>query len=84
MMFLSTCYPPTNPKTPNQTHKNVALNTPRQLKNNDKSWTQCFISSNINDQGLSSGGNEAGLITPFIGLEIPTTPKILRQSLEAL
>ncbi len=48
--------PPTNPKTPNQTRKNVALNTPRQLKNNDKSWTQCFISSYINDQGLSSGG----------------------------
>ncbi len=48
--------PPTNPKTPNQTRKNVALNTPRQLKNNDKSWTQCFISSCINDQGLSSGG----------------------------
>ncbi|GAA7279804.1 DNA methyltransferase [Helicobacter pylori] len=34
--------PPTNPKTPNQTRKNVALNTPRQLKNNDKSWTQCY------------------------------------------
>ncbi|WP_441696547.1 type ISP restriction/modification enzyme [Helicobacter pylori] len=53
--------PPTNPKTPNQTRKNVALNTPRQLKNNDKSWTQCFISSHINDQGLSSGGNGAGV-----------------------
>ncbi len=52
--------PPTNPKTPNQTRKNVVLNTPRQLKNNDKSWTQCFISSCINDQGLSSGGNGAG------------------------
>ncbi|WP_438839327.1 N-6 DNA methylase [Helicobacter pylori] len=35
--------PPTNPKTPNQTRKNVALNTPRQLKNNDKSWTQCAL-----------------------------------------
>ncbi|GAA8367049.1 DNA methyltransferase [Helicobacter pylori] len=76
--------PPTNPKTPNQTRKNVALNTPRQLKNNDKSWTQCFISSHINDQGLSSGAMELGLITPFISLEIPTTPKILRQNLEIL
>ncbi len=66
--------PPTNPKTPNQTRKNVALNTPRQLKNNDKSWTQCFISSSINDQGL---------ITPFINSNTPTTPKTLRQSLEA-
>ncbi|GAA8492700.1 hypothetical protein KKKH51_00730 [Helicobacter pylori] len=65
--FLSTCYPPppTNPKTPNQTRKNVALNTPRQLKNNDKSWTQCFISSRINDQGLSSGGNGAGVNYPL-------------------
>nr|WP_259457412.1 type ISP restriction/modification enzyme [Helicobacter pylori] len=65
--FLSTCYPPppTNPKTPNQTCKNVALNTPRQLKNNDKSWTQCFISSHINDQGLSSGGNGAGVNYPL-------------------
>ncbi|GLO80441.1 type ISP restriction/modification enzyme [Helicobacter pylori] len=53
--------PPTNPKTPNQTRKNVVLNIPRQLKNNDKSWTQCFISSSINDQGLSSGGNGAGV-----------------------
>ncbi|UOR65696.1 N-6 DNA methylase [Helicobacter pylori] len=57
--------PPTNPKTPNQTRKNVALNTPRQLKNNDKSWTQCFISSCINDQGLSSGGNGAGVNYPL-------------------
>ncbi|WP_367693990.1 type ISP restriction/modification enzyme, partial [Helicobacter pylori] len=57
--------PPTNPKTPNQTRKNVALNTPRQLKNSDKSWTQCFISSNINDQGLSSGGNGAGVNYPL-------------------
>ncbi|NHB31051.1 DNA methyltransferase [Helicobacter pylori] len=57
--------PPTNPKTPNQTRKNVALNTPRQLKNNDKSWTQCFISSSINDQGLSSGGNGAGVNYPL-------------------
>ncbi|GAA8804656.1 hypothetical protein BTM151_06000 [Helicobacter pylori] len=68
MMFLSTCYPPpppTNPKTPNQTRKNVALNTPRQLKNNDKNWTQCFISSRINDQGLSSGGNGAGVNYPL-------------------
>ncbi|GAA6892972.1 hypothetical protein CHC151_14340 [Helicobacter pylori] len=67
-MFLSTCYPPpppTNPKTPNQTRKNVALNTPRQLKNNDKSWTQCFISTHINDQGLSSGGNGAGVNYPL-------------------
>ncbi|GAA9715952.1 hypothetical protein VN0021_05140 [Helicobacter pylori] len=74
MMFLSTCYPPpppTNPKTPNQTHKNVALNTPRQLKNNDKSWTQCFISSRINDQGLSSGGNGAGVNYPLYQFRDP-------------
>ncbi|WP_267864721.1 type ISP restriction/modification enzyme [Helicobacter pylori] len=73
MMFLSTCYPPppTDPKTPNQTRKNVALNTPRQLKNNDKSWTQCFISSHINDQGLSSGGNGAGVNYPLYQFKHP-------------
>ncbi|WP_158412803.1 type ISP restriction/modification enzyme [Helicobacter pylori] len=72
-MHLSTCYPPppTNPKTPNQTRKNVALNTPRQLKNNDKSWTQCFISSCINDQGLSSGGNGAGVNYPLYQFRDP-------------
>ncbi|GAA9702158.1 DNA methyltransferase [Helicobacter pylori] len=63
--------PPPNPKTPNQTHKNVALNTPRQLKNNDKSWTQCFISSRINDQGLSSGGNGAGVNYPLYQFRDP-------------
>ncbi|WRE96926.1 N-6 DNA methylase [Helicobacter pylori] len=63
--------PPTNPKTPNQTRKNVALNTPRQLKNNDKSWTQCFISSHINDQGLSSGGNGAGVNYPIYQFKHP-------------
>ncbi len=63
--------PPTNPKTPNQTCKNVALNTPRQLKNNDKSWTQCFISSHINDQGLSSGGNGAGVNYPLYQFNNP-------------
>ncbi|GAA6896485.1 DNA methyltransferase [Helicobacter pylori] len=63
--------PPTNPKTPNQTRKNVTLNTPRQLKNNDKSWTQCFISSNINDQGLSSGGNGAGVNYPLYQFRDP-------------
>ncbi|WRE85305.1 N-6 DNA methylase [Helicobacter pylori] len=63
--------PPTNPKTPNQTRKNVALNTPRQLKNNDKSWTQCFISSCINDQGLSSGGNGAGVNYPLYQFNNP-------------
>ncbi|MGT0077055.1 type ISP restriction/modification enzyme [Helicobacter pylori] len=63
--------PPTNPKTPNQTRKNVALNTPRQLKNNDKSWTQCFISSCINDQGLSSGGNGAGVNYPLYQFKDP-------------
>ncbi|WQZ97561.1 N-6 DNA methylase [Helicobacter pylori] len=72
--------PPTNPKTPNQTRKNVALNTPRQLKNNDKSWTQCFISSHINDQGLSSGGNGAGVNYPLYQFNNPNytenfTPK---------
>ncbi len=72
MMFLSTCYPPpTNPKTPNQTRKNVALNTPRQLKNSDKNWTQCFISSRINDQGLSSGGNGAGVNYPLYQFRDP-------------
>ncbi len=63
--------PPTNPKTPHQTRKNVALNTPRQLKNNDKSWTQCFISSHINDQGLSSGGNGAGVNYPLYQFNNP-------------
>ncbi|MFP6194327.1 type ISP restriction/modification enzyme [Helicobacter pylori] len=63
--------PPTNLKTPNQTRKNVALNTPRQLKNNDKSWTQCFISSSINDQGLSSGGNGAGVNYPLYQFRDP-------------
>ncbi|GAA8436209.1 DNA methyltransferase [Helicobacter pylori] len=63
--------PPTNPKAPNQTRKNVALNTPRQLKNNDKSWTQCFISSCINDQGLSSGGNGAGVNYPLYQFKHP-------------
>ncbi|GAA9003537.1 hypothetical protein BTM279_02180 [Helicobacter pylori] len=63
--------PPTNPKTPNQTRKNVALNTPRQLKNNDKSWTQCFISSHINDQGLSSGGNGAEVNYPLYQFRDP-------------
>ncbi|MCQ2664002.1 N-6 DNA methylase [Helicobacter pylori] len=63
--------PPTNPKTPNQMRKNVALNTPRQLKNNDKSWTQCFISSHINDQGLSSGGNGAGVNYPLYQFRDP-------------
>ncbi|GAA7894231.1 DNA methyltransferase [Helicobacter pylori] len=72
--------PPTNPKTPNQTRKNVALNTPRQLKNNDKSWTQCFISSCINDQGLSSGDNGAGVNYPLYQFRDPNytenfTPK---------
>ncbi|GAA6857364.1 DNA methyltransferase [Helicobacter pylori] len=63
--------PPTNPKTPNQTRKNAALNTPRQLKNNDKSWTQCFISTHINDQGLSSGGNGAGVNYPLYQFRDP-------------
>ncbi|GAA8612597.1 DNA methyltransferase [Helicobacter pylori] len=63
--------PPTNPKTPNQTRKNAALNTPRQLKNNDKSWTQCFINSHINDQGLSSGGNGAGVNYPLYQFRDP-------------
>ncbi|MFP6259225.1 type ISP restriction/modification enzyme [Helicobacter pylori] len=63
--------PTTNPKTPNQMRKNVALNTPRQLKNNDKSWTQCFISSSINDQGLSSGGNGAGVNYPLYQFKHP-------------
>ncbi|NHB23447.1 DNA methyltransferase [Helicobacter pylori] len=63
--------PPTNPKTPNQTRKNVALNTPRQLKNSDKSWTQCFISSHINDQGLSSGGNGVGVNYPLYQFKHP-------------
>ncbi len=63
--------PPTNSKTPNQTRKNIALNTPRQLKNNDKSWTQCFISSRINDQGLSSGGNGAGVNYPLYQFNNP-------------
>ncbi|KNE07524.1 type ISP restriction/modification enzyme [Helicobacter pylori] len=63
--------PPTNPKAPNQTRKNVVLNTPRQLKNNDKSWTQCFISSCINDQGLSSGGNGAGVNYPLYQFNNP-------------
>ncbi len=63
--------PPTNPKTPNQTCKNAALNTPRQLKNNDKSWTQCFISSHINNQGLSSGGNGAGVNYPLYQFNNP-------------
>ncbi|GAA9946607.1 DNA methyltransferase [Helicobacter pylori] len=63
--------PPPNPKTPNQTRKNAALNTPRQLKNNDKSWTQCFISSNINDQGLSSGGNGARVNYPLYQFRDP-------------
>ncbi len=72
--------PPTNPKTPNQTRKNVALNTPRQLKNSDKSWMQCFISSHINDQGLSSGGNGAGVNYPLYQFRDPNytenfTPK---------
>ncbi|GAA8627128.1 hypothetical protein oki2_06780 [Helicobacter pylori] len=47
------------------------LNTPRQLKNNDKSWTQCFISSHINDQGLSSGGNGAGVNYPLYQFRDP-------------
>ncbi|WP_154441127.1 type ISP restriction/modification enzyme [Helicobacter pylori] len=47
------------------------LNTPRQLKNNDKSWTQCFISSRINDQGLSSGGNGAGVNYPLYQFNNP-------------
>ncbi len=63
--------PPTNPKTPNQTRQNVALNTPRQLKNSDKNWTQCFISSHINDQGLSSGGNGAGVNYPLYQFRNP-------------
>ncbi|WQS28695.1 N-6 DNA methylase [Helicobacter pylori] len=63
--------PPTNPKTPNQTRKNAVLNTPRQLKNSDKSWTQCFISSCINDQGLSSGGNGAGVNYPLYQFNNP-------------
>ncbi|GAA9050743.1 DNA methyltransferase [Helicobacter pylori] len=72
--------PPTNPKIPNQTRKNAALNTPRQLKNNDKSWTQCFISSHINDQELSSGGNGAGVNYPLYQFNNPNytenfTPK---------
>nr|WP_324286967.1 type ISP restriction/modification enzyme [Helicobacter pylori] len=49
----------------------MALNTPRQLKNNDKSWTQCFISSRINDQGLSSGGNGAGVNYPLYQFNNP-------------
>ncbi len=80
MKFLSTCYPPlTNSKTPNQTHKNVALNTPRQLKNNDKSWTQCFISSCINDQGLSSGGNGAGVNYPLYQFNNPNYKEELQK-----
>ncbi|GAA9901294.1 hypothetical protein VN0786_01610 [Helicobacter pylori] len=47
------------------------LNTPRQLKNNDKSWTQCFISTHINDQGLSSGGNGAGVNYPLYQFRDP-------------
>nr|BCI59258.1 N-6 DNA methylase [Helicobacter pylori] len=65
-------YPPQQTlKHPIKQRKNVALNTPRQLKNNDKSWTQCFISSHINDQGLSSGGNGAGVNYPLYQFKHP-------------
>ncbi|GAA7828316.1 DNA methyltransferase [Helicobacter pylori] len=63
--------PPTNPKNTQSNTQNVVLNTPRQLKNNDKSWTQCFISSSINDQGLSSGGNGAGVNYPLYQFRDP-------------
>lgn len=49
MMFLSTCYPPpTNPKTPNQTHKNVALITSRRFCQSQKSGVG-FVSNKISD-----------------------------------
>ncbi|MGL2648373.1 type ISP restriction/modification enzyme [Helicobacter pylori] len=58
-------------KHPIKRAKMSRLNTPRQLKNNDKSWTQCFISSCINDQGLSSGGNGAGVNYPLYQFRDP-------------
>ncbi|WP_326544498.1 type ISP restriction/modification enzyme [Helicobacter pylori] len=49
MMFLSTCYPPpTNPKTPNQTRKNVALITSRRFCQSQKSGVG-FVSNKISD-----------------------------------
>ncbi|MGT0063593.1 type ISP restriction/modification enzyme [Helicobacter pylori] len=48
-MFLSTCYPPpTNPKTPNQTRKNVALITSRRFCQSQKSGVG-FVSNKISD-----------------------------------
>ncbi|WP_275690049.1 type ISP restriction/modification enzyme [Helicobacter pylori] len=48
--FLSTCYPPppTNPKTPNQTRKNVALITSRRFCQSQKSGVG-FVSNKISD-----------------------------------
>ncbi|WP_332857996.1 type ISP restriction/modification enzyme [Helicobacter pylori] len=47
MMSLSTCYPPpTNPKTPNQTRKNVALITSRRFCQSQKSGVG-FVSNKI-------------------------------------
>nr|WP_307810298.1 type ISP restriction/modification enzyme [Helicobacter pylori] len=49
MMFSSTCYPPpTNPKTPNQTRKNVALITSRRFCQSQKSGVG-FVSNKISD-----------------------------------
>ncbi|QDY57318.1 hypothetical protein CV726_01245 [Helicobacter pylori] len=50
-MHLSTCYPPpppTNPKTPNQTRKNVALITSRRFCQSQKSGVG-FVSNKISD-----------------------------------
>ncbi len=60
MMFLSTCYPPpppTNPKTPNQTRRNVALITSRRFCQSQKSGVG-FVSNKISD--LRTSGMEGG------------------------
>nr|WP_276205438.1 type ISP restriction/modification enzyme [Helicobacter pylori] len=48
--FLGTCYPPppTNPKTPNQTRKNIALITSRRFCQSQKSGVG-FVSNKISD-----------------------------------
>ncbi|WP_161594785.1 type ISP restriction/modification enzyme [Helicobacter pylori] len=52
--------PPTNPKTPNQTHKNVALNTPRQSKMHGE-WRYVMAHKELVDINLIASAGSMGV-----------------------
>lgn len=52
-------------KTKQSTKDNVGLSIPRQLKAKSNEWNHVFITKNITDQALSSGGNGVSNIYPI-------------------